>query len=92
MMILRSTLTPKLLTEIWTALLWERRVILKSKSLATLTDVTAALEELLYPFKVRKIFWLLESTDLILIFFEGFLVTISHSGRVFISYQCLYLC
>ena len=64
MMILRSTLTPKLLTEIWTALLWERRVILKSKSLATLTDVTAALEELLYPFKVRNIFWLLENTDL----------------------------
>ena len=55
-MILRSTLTPKLLTEIWTALLWERRVILKSKSLATLTDVTAALEELLYPFKVRKFY------------------------------------
>ena len=53
MMILRSTLTPKLLVEVWLSLLWERQVILKSKSLATLTDITAAIEELLYPFKVK---------------------------------------
>lgn len=56
MMILRSALTARLLTEVWCALLWERRVILKSKSLATLTDVTAAIEELLYPFKWQSIY------------------------------------
>jgi hypothetical protein len=51
-MVLRSSLTPKLLIDIWVALLLERRVIFKSTSLSTLTDTVSALEELLYPFKV----------------------------------------
>lgn len=55
-MVLRSSLTPKLLIEIWVALLFERRVIFKSTSLSTLTDTTSALEELLYPFKWTGIY------------------------------------
>lgn len=38
--------------ELFVSLLFERRIILRSTSLGTLTDVCSAIESLLYPFKV----------------------------------------
>ena len=47
---------PLLLIELFVSLLFERRIILRSSSLGTLTDVCSAIESLLYPFKVTSTF------------------------------------
>ena len=49
---LRQSMEPDLLIEVFVSLLFERRIILRSNSLGTLTDVCSALESLLFPFKV----------------------------------------
>ena len=54
---LKTYKSPGLLIDVFVSLLFERRIILRSNSLGTLTDVCSALESLLFPFKVcpRKI-------------------------------------
>lgn len=56
MMMIVSSMNPKLLIDVWISLLLERRIILTSTSLASLTDTAAALEELLLPFKWTGIY------------------------------------
>ena len=52
MYMLKNSMDPLLLIELFVSLLFERRIILRSTSLGTLTDVCSAIESLLYPFKV----------------------------------------
>jgi len=56
MYMLRQSMSPGLLIDVFVSLLFERRIILRSNSLGTLTDVCSALESLLFPFKWQGIY------------------------------------
>jgi len=56
MYMLKKSMDPLLLIELFVSLLFERRIILRSSSLGTLTDVCSAIESLLYPFKWQGIY------------------------------------